>query len=168
MSVRACLRGKRGGLAAFLLIAALLAGGLGWATRAALQLEAEQRSLRAAAERGDRLRLALWRLDSRMTAFLAGEDARPFSHYSAVFAPPVALDGNGQPVPPGAVVELSPLLSTDLPDWMLLHFQSDEAGWESPQVHSPTLQARLRTQARGLVNVTPRRRALLEELRREV
>jgi signal transduction histidine kinase len=168
VSVRDCLRGKRGGLAAFLLIAALLAGGLGWATRAALQLESEQRSLRAAAERGDRLRLALWRLDSRMTAFLAGEDARPFSHYSAVFAPPVALDSNGQPVPPGAVVELSPLLSTELPDWMLLHFQSDEAGWESPQVHSDTLQARLRTQARGLVNVTARRRALLEELRREV
>ncbi len=160
------LRGKKGVLAAFLVIAGLLTGGLAWATRAALRLEAEQRSHRAETARVDRLRLALWRLDSRMTAILAAEEARPFSHYSAVFAPPVALDGSGLPVPPGAVVELSPLLSARLDDWMLLHFQTDESGWESPLVLSDSLKARLRSQARGLPNVTVKRKELLAELSR--
>ncbi len=41
--MRRWLRGKPGGLAAYLIIAALVAGGLGWATHAALCLEREQR-----------------------------------------------------------------------------------------------------------------------------
>jgi signal transduction histidine kinase len=156
------------GLASFLGIAALLAGGLGWTTWAALRLEAEQQNNRAEAQRVDRLRLALWRLDNRITAILAAEDARPFSHYSAVYAPPVALDGSGRPVPPGAVLELSPLLSGELEPWMLLHFHTDQAGWGSPQVLSDTLAKRLRAPTRGLTNVTQRRRELLAELAREV
>jgi signal transduction histidine kinase len=168
--VKACdlVRGTKGGVAAFLAIATLLAGGLGWVTWAALRLEAEQRRDRADAERLDRLRLALWRLDNRMTAVLAGEDARPFGHYSAVYAPPVAVDGSGLPVPPGAMVELSPLLSAELAPWALLYFQTDESRWESPQVLSATLSARLRTHARVLTNVTAARRTLLAELARDL
>jgi signal transduction histidine kinase len=156
----------RGGLATFLVIAALLAGGLGWATWAALRLEAEQRRDRADAERVDRQRVALWRLDNQLTAILAGEDARPFSHYSAIYAPAGAVDASGLPVPPGAVLELSPLLSAELPPWMLLHFQTDEAGWESPQVLSAMLQARLR--ARTLTNRTAARGELLAGLARDL
>ena len=40
-------RGTRGGVAAFLVIAALLAGGLGWVTWAALRLEAMWNELAA-------------------------------------------------------------------------------------------------------------------------
>ena len=162
------LRGTRGGLAAFLAIAALLAGGLGWATWSALRLEGEQLRDRAEAERVDRLRLALWRLDNQLTAILAGEDVRPFGHYSALYAPPIALDSRGEMVPPGAMLQLSPLLSAELPPWMLLHFQTDEAGWESPQVLSATLETRLRAHARSLTNRTGERRDLLAHLARDL
>src|SRR5262249_2623830 len=69
--------------------------------------------------------------------------------------------------------ELSPLLNGDLPDWMLLHFQTDkESGWGSPQVPFAGLIERLRdirASGSGRVpvafrNVTPRRAALLKEL----
>src|SRR5215208_2744936 len=94
------LSGKRGVLVAFVALTALVAAGLGWATRAALHLERNQIEQQAAIDHADRLRLALWRLDSRMNNMLAREDARPFIHYSAVFAPPLALDGAGLPMPP--------------------------------------------------------------------
>src|SRR5262245_30794367 len=115
--------GKRGGLAGWLLVTFLLAGGLGWATRASLRLEQERLHAQARAEHSDRLRLALWRLDSRMTAFLAREEGRPFNHYSAVFAPTLALDSRGRALTPGGVIEPSPLLGAELPEWVLLHFQ---------------------------------------------
>ena len=168
--MRSWLRGRPGGLAAFLLIAALVAGGLGWATRAALLLEREQIAQQAQGEEADRLRLALWRLDSRITAILAREESRPFNHFSAVFATPLALDGMGRPWPPGVVVEPSPLLNADLPPWMLLHFQTDKAGWGSPQVLSPTLDLCLRGKAikLALTNVTVPRKQLLAELSREL
>jgi signal transduction histidine kinase len=164
------LRGKPGGLAAFLIISSLVAGGLGWATRAALGLEREQLDQAARAEQADPLRLALWRLDSRITAFLAREESRPFNHYSAVFAPPLVLDGLGHSCPPGTIVEPSPLLDAELPPWMLLHFQTDSSGWESPQVLSRTLDARLRSPSArvALTNVTEARKRLLTEVGREM
>jgi len=54
----------------FLSIAALVAGGLAWATAQALQLEREAQQLKHA----DLVRLALWRLDSRIFPVLARED----------------------------------------------------------------------------------------------
>jgi signal transduction histidine kinase len=164
------LAGKRGGLIAFLVICILVAGGLGWATRAALQLEREQLAEQVKSEHTEKLRLALWRLDGWIRAILAREDSRPFNHYSAIFAPPLALDGAGTPAPPGSVLEPSPLLHTDLPEWMLLHFQVDERGWESPQVLSNTLKrwllARPAPVSHG--NVTASRQQLLAELSREL
>src|SRR5262245_56401715 len=143
--MRTLFRGQRGGLAGFLLVATLVVGGLGWVTAAALDLEREQRRHRAEADQAAPLRLALWRLDSRIAALLTREDSRPFNHYSAVFAPPFALDTRQNAWRPGALVETSPLLDAELPPWMLLHFQATvEAGWESPQVLSATLAARLR------------------------
>jgi signal transduction histidine kinase len=168
--MRRWLGGKWGGLAAFLIIASLVAGGLGWATRAALRLESEQLDQAARAERSERLRLALWRLDSRMTAILAHEESRPFNHYSAIFAAPVAYDNTGRALPPGIVVEPSPLLDVELPPWMLLHFQTDKASWQSPQVLSATLQKRMicPSDKLPLTNVTPARKKLLAELTGEL
>ncbi|TMQ30220.1 MAG: hypothetical protein E6K70_24550, partial [Planctomycetota bacterium] len=62
--MRPWFRGKRGGFIAFLLISALVVGGLGWATGAALRLEQEQLDARRQGELSSNLRLALWRLDS--------------------------------------------------------------------------------------------------------
>ncbi len=192
------LRGKRRGLVTFALIAGLVAGGLGWATRAALRLEAERHEARHAADRAERLRarqreqervrqallrergqqqaqaqadfaaklrLALWRLDSRIAPVLAREDSRPYNHFSAVFAPPVVLDPRGHRYPAAVVLEPSPLLTAELPDWMLLHFQtSSESGWGSPQVLSRTYQRKLTQNAVTFANVTRARAQLLDEL----
>jgi signal transduction histidine kinase len=196
--MRNWLRGKRRGLISFVIICGLVAGGLGWATSAALRLEGEQHEARVQAERDERLRLrqreqeqtrqallreraqeeaqaqdkfaarlrlALWRLDSRIAPVLAREDARPYNNYSAVFAPPVVLDPNGQRYPPAIALEPSPLLGAELPEWMLLHFQtSTESGWGSPQVLSRTYQRKLAQNGITFANVTNPRGQLLDEL----
>src|SRR5262245_66045720 len=89
------LRGKRGGLIAFLAIAGLVAGGLGWVTAAALRLEHDQAEARAEADLQARLRQALWQLDSVMMAKLSHGASRPFSHFSALYAPPSPVDQRG-------------------------------------------------------------------------
>jgi signal transduction histidine kinase len=138
------LRGKKGGALAFAAIALLVIGGLGWVTLAALRLEQEQAQTRAQAERTENLRLALWRMDSLVSPVLAQEDNRPANHYSAVFAPYLAINPSGFACSPGTVLEPSPLLDAELPDWIILHFQtSEETGWESPQVLSRSLAQRL-------------------------
>ncbi len=165
------LRGKRGGVVVFLLIAALVTGGLGGATMAALRMERQQLEDHSRAQLRDQLQLALWHLDSLIGPALAKEDSRPYNHYSAVFAPPLVLQTNGTLWPPGSVLELSPLLSADLPAWMLLHFQVDkESGWRSPQVLSPLLVEHLRRAktTASLANVGPRRTELLAELNRDL
>src|SRR4051812_5468383 len=116
------MRGKPGGLAAFVVIALLVGGGLGWATVAALELEQQQQASRTEAELASRLRLALWRLDSRFAPLLAREDSRPFHHYSAVHAAPLAFTSTGHPWAAGSVLEPSPLLAAELPAWIRLHF----------------------------------------------
>jgi signal transduction histidine kinase len=173
--MRNWLGGKRGGLAAFLVIAALVAGGLGWVTSATLHLESERIEARGRAlaevERYDKLRSALWTLDSLMAHALGPEESRPYNHYSAVYALRLALQNDGNLYVPGSVLEPSPLLSAELPPWMLLHFQADEeSGWVSPQVLSPTLRQRLQqvTAHTPLVNVTAQREQLLAVLSQEL
>src|SRR5262245_18199741 len=122
--MRRIFRGKVGGLAVFLLVAGLVIGGLGWVTAAALRLEREQQQARAAAELTQKLHLALWRLDGRVAPALALEDNRPYNHYSAVFAPSVALRHDGSVWAHGTVLAPSPLLHAEVPDWMRLHFQA--------------------------------------------
>jgi hypothetical protein len=173
------LRGKLRGFFAYLGIAALLLGGLGWATHAALRVEDEQRLAAANAresehlylaqkERADRLRLALWRLDSRLAPALAREDSRPYPQYVALHTPFPALTSSGIACAPGQVYLPSPLLTAELPDWMRLHFQVDQTnGWTSPQVVPEELQKILRKQPIELAlhNVTPERKELLASLR---
>src|SRR4051812_4972814 len=98
--MRTPLRGKLLGLAALLLIAALLSGGLGWVTRAALQLQHLQQQQQAEVAFATRLRVALWKLD-RLASVLAREASRPFNPYSAISVPPLALDGRGAACQPG-------------------------------------------------------------------
>jgi signal transduction histidine kinase len=165
------LRGKAINSLVFMAIVVLVAGGLGWATAEALRLEREQRDQRAETERDNRLRLALWRLDSRVWPLLAREDGRPFHHYSAVAPLPLALDNSGACRPAGTVLEPSPLLNDELPPWMVLHFQTGRvSGWESPQVLSPRLEQALHKlhDKIALTNATPNRRQLLAALQRDL
>ncbi len=150
------LRARFWGLLVYAVIAALVVGGLGWVTAAALRLELS-----------DQMRLALWRLDSRVSPALAREDSRPFQHYYPLYAPVPALQRQMVACAPGSVFVPSPLLDAALPDWMLLHFQSAADGrWRSPEVLSPALDARLRQPHLhlNLGNVTPRRAELLAAL----
>ncbi|OAI51806.1 hypothetical protein AYO44_04880 [Planctomycetaceae bacterium SCGC AG-212-F19] len=140
--MRSWLRSRVPAMLGFLAIAALVTGGLGWVTAAVLRLEREQVEARDEAERFAQLRPAMWQLDSRVAPILAREDSRPFKHYSTFSPPPVLFtnDKQGSPVKPGTILEPSPLLSDELPEWMLLHFQTDaEHGWASPQVLSQKL-----------------------------
>ncbi len=169
--MRYWLRGYRGGLLAFGLITALVAGGLSWLTVVALRLEAERLEARAREKVSGEVQLAMSLMDSRVRDGLARENSRPYHHYSAIFAPSLLFFNNGSPTQPGAVVEPSPLLAADLPDWMLLHFQvSVDGGWSSPYVLSPAMQERFRNAdlENLLVRVTPERACLLEELRSAV
>jgi len=172
ITMRRLFRGKAGALAVFLLVAGLVAGGLGWVTAAALRLEREQLQARADAELTQKLHLALWRLDGRVAPALALEDNRPYNHYSAVFVPTTALRHDGTAWPHGAVIEPSPLLHADLPDWMRVHFQADEeSGWESPQVPYGMLRRRLLNPQAHVPQCnldTEDRRRLLEELEKAV
>jgi signal transduction histidine kinase len=161
------MRGYRGGLLAFGAIVLLVVGGLGWVTADALRLEQEHRHARAQEELASRLQLALSLLDSRVRPTLAKEDSRPYNHYSALFVPSQAFARTGKAWIAGEVVEPSPLLSVELPDWILLHFQaSEETGWQSPEVLSATMTERFRNAELEdlLENVTPERARLLAEL----
>ncbi|HVK08894.1 MAG TPA: HAMP domain-containing sensor histidine kinase [Gemmataceae bacterium] len=170
--------GKVRGLLGFLAIAALLLGGLGWATRAALRLEVEHRLAAENADRAknldharhleyDQLRLALWRLDARLTPALSREDSRPYPQYAALHTPFNAVNPKWDACTPGDVLLPSPLLTAEVPDWMRLHFQVDlERGWTSPQVIGEELQKALRRQPLELAlnNVTPDRADLIGRL----
>ena len=185
-------RGKIGGLIGFLCIAALVAGGLAWVTREALVMEAERREAANAREneklqkehaerweervrqitldRGDKMRSALMLLDSRIMPALAREDSRPYPQYGALHTPFPAVNADGFACEPGQFLIPSPLMTAQLPDWMLLHFQVDQIkGWTSPQVIPDSLQKMLRKQPIELAmnNVDEAHRKLLNELRAE-
>jgi signal transduction histidine kinase len=121
-------------------------------------VEHAQQEAAARAELGSNLRVALWRLDGRMLPSLGVEDSRPFYHYG--------------PADPdcGYGVATTPLLVTNLPDWMKLHFQLDVAnGWESPQVLAADVVDRVRQTypETPLRNVNPEREAVLAEVRKK-
>jgi signal transduction histidine kinase len=161
------LQGKRRGLIVFLIIAVLVIGGLGWVTSAALRLETNQAEASAKSEFDARVHLSMWRLHSRLAPAFAREESRPYNHYIAISAPSLALSADGQTLKPGSVLEPSPLLSAELPDWMLLHFQTDDQGiWASPQVLTDSLRQRLGDKSIGtcLINATPERAKILAGL----
>jgi signal transduction histidine kinase len=158
-------------LSLFLLIAALVAGGLGWATSEALRLEKHQRQAAADAERAEQISLALWRLDGWMAPQLAREDGRPYAHYSALHAPIPAMNGKAALCEPGTVRVPSPLLDAPLPEWMALHFQYNpdnkcNENWQSPEVLPEKIVDKLRKSPFGLPlsNVTPERAGLLKDM----
>lgn len=76
---------RRGAWWWFVATALLLAGVVLWLTQSMLSLERDEVGSRALAESQQRLRLALWRMDSWLSPQLAGEgqrDARDFGKAS--------------------------------------------------------------------------------------
>ena len=84
------------------------------------------------AQRGARLRLALWRLDARAGALLQAEAARPSEHWRSFFPIDRAFGPLLAACPPGLLVA-SPLL-TPPPPPVLLHAEISDGQITSPQV----------------------------------
>ncbi len=164
---RRIVNSPAGMVCGLVVLAMLVVGGLAWVSVASLRVEDSQRLSTAQAHAANQERLALWRLDGHMLSPLVLENNRPYSHYSALAPSAIVIDESGSPtVDPGRVP--SPLLGTELPDWVKLHVQLDRnRGWQSPQV----IPARLAEQLRAgplefnLSNVTPLRATQLDELR---
>jgi signal transduction histidine kinase len=128
------LSGKRAGALAFLVIAALVIGGLGWVTRAALKLEEEQAHASAAADRAAKMRLALWRLDSRLFSDLVTEAGRPFSSYTYSKRDPLIELGADEAKSAGTrfILELVSLNGGDAAPWLGRHFLlAPESKWRA-------------------------------------
>lgn len=107
--------------------------GLGYAGYKALDLQRQRKMDEAA-------RLALWRMDSALTAVLAAESARPYFHYRAFHPAERAYNAMLGPVRPGEVLVPSPLL-TRVPPFVRLHFEIDADGRvTSPQAPEGNLR----------------------------
>ena len=172
-------RGKLTGFLSFLGIAALLLGGLGWATRAALRVEEEQRLAAANARAAGRpvpgQEGAGRRPPGRPLA--ARHSPRPGPRPRGVPAvPAVRRPAHALPGPDQHRHRLRPgpgLLAFPAVDGRAartgcgLHFQIDQNGWTSPQVIPDELQKILRKQPIELAlnNVTPERESALKSLR---
>jgi signal transduction histidine kinase len=158
-------------IALFLLCAAAVFGAMSWLTFELRALERHQAEMNARAENElafqTSIRTALWRIESRLAAFLAQEAARPYFHYSAFYSPDAAyVDADLTMACKGDVIEPSPLLMVE-PEFCRLHFQikSDEI-LSTPRV--PTDPQKL-AEAEHRYDVTwadiALARSLLEELR---
>ncbi|MCC6659721.1 MAG: HAMP domain-containing histidine kinase [Phycisphaerales bacterium] len=110
----------------FAVCAVLVLEGLGWVSWQAI-------SARAGAQFQERVRSALWRMDSELTPLIAQESARPYFQYRAFYPAERAYTRMWQEVQPGEVLVPSPLLQGAGP-LIKLHFQvGPDGSVSSPQ-----------------------------------
>ena len=109
-------------------------GGISWS---ALRLDDAQRRAEREADLEERVRLALWRMDSALGILIAEENARPPSDYEAFHVVSPAYSRSYTAWAAGDVLAPSPLLSGASSN-VLLHFQFGTEGRAvSPQVPAP-------------------------------
>ena len=107
---------------------------MGWVSITALRLDRSQAEARAQADLEEKVRLALWRMDSLLSPLVAQESARPYFTYSAFHPAERAYSRMYHPLDPSYVLIPSPLL-TQVSSNILLHFQFDPNGrLTSPQI----------------------------------
>ena len=110
-----------------------VAAALAWATALGLRLERRAETDRRAAAREERVRLALWRMDSALTPLLARENSRPYFVYSTFYPENRAYTRMFSPLEPGEVLVPSPLLAFESP-YVEIHFQiAPDGSVTSPQ-----------------------------------
>ena len=88
-------RSTRFALTGYLLVAALVVGGLAWTTAVSLRLEGAQLAEGRWTDYHNRLRLALSRLDRRMQSTINRESRRQTRDYAASFNPLPLWDYTG-------------------------------------------------------------------------
>ena len=94
-------------IAVLLLAVALFA----WLSAAVLRLDDAQRRYLAEAEREEKVRLALWRMDSVLAVLVATEDARSPLEYQAFHSPRRAWAPDNKSIPTGRFLLPSPLMT---------------------------------------------------------
>ncbi len=97
---------------------------MAWVSLTAIELDRAQAEARRLARLEENVRLALWRMDSAMSAVIAREIARPSFEYSALYRAGKSDSG----------LVASPLLVSDTPPGVLLYFEFQPSGEaNSPQ-----------------------------------
>src|SRR2546421_8791423 len=118
----------------FAVCLAVLLAAMGWVSLAAIRLDRGQQEMAHQAEIEERVRLALWRMDSALATIVVEESARPYYAYDSFHATERAYTKGYSSIKQGDVLIPSPLL-TYLPTNVLVHFQFTEEGkLTSPQV----------------------------------
>ncbi len=101
---------------------------------AALEAEEANREARSRESVEDRIRLALWRMDSAIAPILARENARPHYTYQSLYPAERAYTSLFAEIEGGEIQIASPLLAQDVP-FIRLHFELSSSGaLTSPQV----------------------------------
>mgnify|MGYP000925850745 CR=1 FL=1 len=111
----------------FGLSAGLAAAAMGWVSLMAVRLDSAESVARLRAEREERVRLALWRMELAVAPLLAREGSRPYFAYSAFYPAERAYTRMFAEVGNGEVIMPSPLLAAS-DSLVQLHFQVDPAG----------------------------------------
>jgi signal transduction histidine kinase len=118
----------------FLVCLAVVLAAMGWVSATALRLTQREIEARNQADLEERVRLALWRMDSSLAPLIAGENGRPYFAYTAFYPVERAYTNMFSPIEFGEVLVPSPLL-TDPPQGVLLYFQFGPDGeLSSPQI----------------------------------
>ena len=118
----------------FGLCVALAAAAMARLGSTALSLERAEASARRQAALEENLQLALWRMDSALSALMAEESARPYFTYSPLYPAERAFTNMFAEIGRGDVLIPSPLLTFRSPQ-IRLHFQYGPDGrLSSPQV----------------------------------
>ena len=126
----------------------LLLGVLSWLTATLLKLDRDELQARCQAQLHEKMRLALWRMDSWLSPQFAREAMRPASDYRAFPAAATAWTRSFSRLAPDDVLVRSPLLGYESPVFSL-HFELVRNGQlGSPQV--PTGNERDVAEANGV------------------
>jgi signal transduction histidine kinase len=157
--------------AAFGLCLVVGVAAVAWLSREVWQLDERNAVARAQQEHDERVRLALWRLDSALSPILAPEIARPYRAFSPFFSPEQAYSRNFAPLDFGNVQVISPLLRSRA-RFIVQHFQFEKDGsLTSPQ--APTgnardvVEGRLIATSAEIVKATDRLEVLRQAVSRE-
>jgi signal transduction histidine kinase len=126
-------RARSGAWWGFAATALVLVGVVTWLTVALLRLDRDEVQARRQAQWQERLRLALWRMDSWLAPQLAREAMRPADEYRSFPSAPLAWTRGLAKLEADAIVVQSPLVTEDSPLFPL-HFELGRDGVTSPQV----------------------------------
>lgn len=112
----------------------LVLGVMGWFTWTVANLDAERRAMRQQALAEDKIRLAMWRMESLLAPVIGTEAARPYFVYNAFYPAGRAYTRMFARLQPGEVLFPSPVLRVP-GHYVRLHFQMGPDGrLSSPQV----------------------------------